>query len=52
MNESPIRDDELAASVMAVPPLARRADYTLDAAQNLALIRHIEAGGVRTLLYG
>ncbi|MFM0056082.1 dihydrodipicolinate synthase family protein [Paraburkholderia phytofirmans] len=52
MNESPIRDDELATSVMAVPPLARRADYTLDAAQNLALIRHIEAGGVRTLLYG
>lgn len=52
MNESPLREGELAASVMAVPPLARRADYTLDAAQNLALIRHIEAGGVRTLLYG
>jgi 4-hydroxy-tetrahydrodipicolinate synthase len=51
MNESPLRDDEFAASVMAVPPLARRADYTLDPAQNLALIRHIEAGGVRTLLY-
>ncbi|HEY4296346.1 MAG TPA: dihydrodipicolinate synthase family protein [Paraburkholderia sp.] len=52
MNESPIHDGEFAASVMAVPPLARRADYTLDAAENLALIRHIEAGGVRTLLYG
>ncbi|HYS66676.1 MAG TPA: dihydrodipicolinate synthase family protein [Paraburkholderia sp.] len=52
MNESPILDGEFAASVMAVPPLARRADYVLDAAQNLALIRHIEAGGVRTLLYG
>lgn len=52
MNESPIRDGELAASVMGVPPLARRADYRLDAAQNRALIRHIEAGGVRTLLYG
>ncbi|MBB5444422.1 MULTISPECIES: dihydrodipicolinate synthase family protein [unclassified Paraburkholderia] len=52
MNESPLRDGEFAASVMAVPPLARRADYTLDPAQNLALIRHIEAGGVRTLLYG
>ncbi|HXZ10711.1 MAG TPA: dihydrodipicolinate synthase family protein, partial [Paraburkholderia sp.] len=39
-------------TVMAVPPLARRADYTLDAAENLKLIRHIEAGGVRTLLYG
>ncbi|MEC5404261.1 dihydrodipicolinate synthase family protein [Paraburkholderia sp. MPAMCS5] len=52
MNESPFKDSELAASVMAVPPLARRADYSLDAAQNAALIRHIEAGGVRTLLYG
>jgi dihydrodipicolinate synthase/N-acetylneuraminate lyase len=37
---------------MAVPPLARRADCTLDPAANLALIRHIEAGDVRTLLYG
>lgn len=52
MNDSPILDSELAASVMAVPPLARRADYTLDAVENRALIRHIEAGGVRTLLYG
>ncbi|MFT4069274.1 dihydrodipicolinate synthase family protein [Paraburkholderia sp.] len=52
MNESPLRDDEFAASVMAVPPLARRADYALDAGQNRALIRHIEAGGLRTLLYG
>ncbi|CAB3644468.1 5-dehydro-4-deoxyglucarate dehydratase [Paraburkholderia sediminicola] len=52
MNESPILDSEFVASVMAVPPLARRADYTLDVAENRALIRHIEAGGVRTLLYG
>jgi dihydrodipicolinate synthase/N-acetylneuraminate lyase len=52
MNESPILDGEFAASVIAVPPLARRADYALDAAENRALIRHIEAGGVRTLLYG
>jgi 4-hydroxy-tetrahydrodipicolinate synthase len=52
MNESPIRDGEFAASVMAVPPLARHADYTLNPAENRALIRHIEAGGVRTLLYG
>jgi dihydrodipicolinate synthase/N-acetylneuraminate lyase len=52
MNESPLHSGELAASVMAVPPLARRADYTLDPAGNRALIRHIEAGGVRTLLYG
>ncbi|MFP3243812.1 MAG: dihydrodipicolinate synthase family protein, partial [Paraburkholderia sp.] len=52
MKLSPIHDSEFAATVMAVPPLARRADYTLDAVENQKLIRHIEAGGVRTLLYG
>ncbi|CAG4911743.1 dihydrodipicolinate synthase family protein [Paraburkholderia saeva] len=52
MNVSPISGREFAASVMAVPPLARGADYSLDAAENLKLIRHIESGGVRTLLYG
>jgi dihydrodipicolinate synthase/N-acetylneuraminate lyase len=37
---------------MAVPPLARRGDSSLDADENRRLITHIEAGGVRTLLYG
>jgi dihydrodipicolinate synthase/N-acetylneuraminate lyase len=37
---------------MAVPPLARRADHSLDEEQNRRLVAHIEAGGVRTLLYG
>jgi len=52
MNVSPIHEHEFSASVMAVPPLARRADFSLDPAQNEKLIRHVEAGGVRTLLYG
>lgn len=52
MNVSHLSVQEFAVSVMAVPPLARRADLSLDAAQNQKLIRHIEAGGVRTLLYG
>ncbi|WP_109480568.1 dihydrodipicolinate synthase family protein [Paraburkholderia sp. C35] len=52
MNESQIVEREFASTVMAVPPLARRADLSLDVAANQALIRHIEAGGVRTLLYG
>jgi dihydrodipicolinate synthase/N-acetylneuraminate lyase len=43
---------DLGASVIAVPPLARHADLTLDAAANRALIQHLEAGGVRTLMYG
>jgi dihydrodipicolinate synthase/N-acetylneuraminate lyase len=52
MKTSPIFDSEFSATVMAVPPLARRADYSLDAVENRKLIQHIEAGGVRTLLYG
>lgn len=52
MNTSPLQVDEFSASVLAVPPLARRADLSLDEAQNHKLIRHIEAGGFRTLLYG
>lgn len=43
---------DLAASVLAVPPLARRPDLTFDREANAALVRHIEAGGVSTLLYG
>lgn len=52
MNTSPLQVDEFSTSVLAVPPLARRADLSLDEAQNHKLIRHIEAGGFRTLLYG
>ena len=44
--------DELSESVLAVPPLARQADLSLAEAANRALVAHIEAGGVRTLLYG
>lgn len=52
MNTAPLLIDEFASSVLAVPPLARRADLSIDEAQNQRLIRHIEAGGIRTLLYG
>jgi dihydrodipicolinate synthase/N-acetylneuraminate lyase len=43
---------DLSASVLAVPPLARNADLTINKAANQALIRHIEGGGITTLLYG
>jgi dihydrodipicolinate synthase/N-acetylneuraminate lyase len=39
-------------SVVAVPPLARNADLTLNIKANAALIRHLEAGGISTLMYG
>ena len=52
MNVSPIVESEFASAVMAVPPLARRSDFSLDIEQNRKLVRHMEAGGLRTLLYG
>jgi len=42
----------LGQSVLAVPPLCRNADFSLNPAENTKLIRHIEAGGITTLLYG
>jgi len=52
MKTTPLTATELAASVVAVPPLARGADLQLSRDENLKIVRHIEAGGVRTLLYG
>ena len=52
MKTTPVTPADLSASVIAVPPLARRADLALDAEANRALIRHLESGGVRTLMYG
>ena len=43
---------DLHSSVIAVPPLCREAGLKPNAAENARLIRHIEAGGVSTLLYG
>lgn len=52
MNVCPVVESEFASTVMAVPPLARRSDFSLDVEQNRKLVRHMEAGGLRTLLYG
>ena len=52
MNILPLQLDELSASVLAVPPLARQSDLSLDVVQNCKLIRHMEDGGFKTLLYG
>jgi dihydrodipicolinate synthase/N-acetylneuraminate lyase len=43
---------DLAGSVLAVPPLARNADLSFSKPANAALVKHIESGGVTTLLYG
>jgi dihydrodipicolinate synthase/N-acetylneuraminate lyase len=42
----------LAESVLAVPPLALTDDLRINPAANAKLIRHLETGGVTTLLYG
>jgi len=52
MKTTPITAADLRSSVIAVPPLCRNADLSLADAENTRLIRHMEAGGVRTLLYG
>lgn len=52
MQTTPITTETLRNSVIAVPPLARDANLVVNRAENEKLIRHIEAGGVSTLLYG
>jgi dihydrodipicolinate synthase/N-acetylneuraminate lyase len=48
----PLSLEDLQRSVMAVPPLARNADDSLNAEENRRLVRHLEAGGITLLLYG
>ena len=52
MKTSAMTPADLAASVLSVPPLARRADLTIDPAQNARLLDHLRGGGVRTFMYG
>ena len=52
MNNDPITPEVLANSVIAVPPLARDVDLKVCPIENAKIMRHLEAGGVRTLLYG
>ncbi len=52
MQTTPVTPDDLRASVIAVPPMARNEDLVFDPAENASMIKHIEAGGVTTMLYG
>ena len=52
MNTAEITAETLASSVISVPPLARNEDGSLNPDDNRKIIRHLEAGGVSTLLYG
>ena len=52
MKTTPVTPSDLAASVLSVPPLARRADLSIDQAENAKLLDHLRSGGVRTFMYG
>jgi len=52
MKTTPVTTNDLTKSVLSVPPLARRADYTIDPAQNERLLNHMRAGGVHTFIFG
>ncbi len=52
MKTTALQLDEFANTVLAVPPLARRADLSIDIEQNRKLVRHMESGDQRILLYG
>jgi dihydrodipicolinate synthase/N-acetylneuraminate lyase len=52
MKTTPISESDLSGSVLSVPPLAWNEDFSPNHEANTALIKHIEAGGVTTLLYG
>ncbi|ARP95535.1 dihydrodipicolinate synthase family protein [Bordetella genomosp. 13] len=52
MKTTPVTAADLRRSVIAVPPLARSADLSLNEAANRALLRHLEDGGVRSVMYG
>lgn len=52
MTHSPVTPEMLAKSVLAVPPIARKADYSLDREGNRKVLAHLVRGGVTTALYG
>lgn len=52
MQTRPVTSEDLARSVIAVPPMARDSNMKFAPAENEKIIRHIEAGNVSTLLYG
>lgn len=47
-----INAQTIAQSVIAVPPLARNADLSLNAEANRQMIQYLEAGGIKSILYG
>lgn len=49
---SKITKEQISSSVIAVPPLARNDDFSLNVAANKDMIGYLEAGGIKSILYG
>ena len=52
MKTAPFSAAQLRESVIAVPPLARNSSLAICEQENRKIIRFLEAGGIRSLLYG
>jgi dihydrodipicolinate synthase/N-acetylneuraminate lyase len=52
MQTTPVTDQQLTESVIAVPPLARNERGDALDAENRRLVEYLEQGGIRSLLYG
>lgn len=52
MKTTAVTPEDIRRSVLAVPPLARNQDLSLNKKGNADQIQHIEQGGVSSLLYG
>ncbi len=52
MKTTPFDPAHLSESVFAVPPLARDRELKISPAENEKMVRFLEAGGVRSILYG
>ena len=49
---SKVTSATIAQSVIAVPPLARNEDYSLNEAANRQMVQYLEGGGIKSILYG
>jgi len=52
MYTNPVTTALLERSVIAVPPLARTTELAIHLEPNQTMVRHLEDGGVRSILYG
>jgi 4-hydroxy-tetrahydrodipicolinate synthase len=52
MKTTTVTPVDLTASVLSVPPLCRRPDYSLCREQNIKLLAHLRSRGVSTFMYG